>query len=368
MKVCIIHDYFNKMGGGERLMLGLARALNADVYTGFIDYNKTFDTSGIKITSLGVSRPGILRNIEIEKRFEKYNFPEYDVYIFSGVWCISAAQHNHPNILYCHTPPRYMYDLKDHFMKKSNVIKRQLLRKMIGKWGPKNQHYMKQFDKICANSMNVKKRIKKFFGNDVHKRCVVVHPGIDTKKFYFEKRGDFFLSTSRIDELKRIGMIIEAFKRTPGRKLVIAGSGPDEKNLRKVAKGYNNIEFVGRVSEKELINLYARCMATIVAARDEDFGMVSVESQAAGKPVIAVNEGGLLENVAAGKTGIFFEPSVESLMDAIEKCEKTKWNHKLIQKNAKKYDIGVFVREMRRICGRAAKSKRFLLQEAGSSV
>ncbi len=350
MRVAIAHDYFDKMGGGERLMLSLARALKADVYTGFIDYNKTFDTSGIRIISLGVSKkkPQLLRNMEIAKKFEKYNFPEYDVYIFSGAWCISAA-HSHPSILYCHTPPRYMYDLEGHFLRKSNIIKRQVLKKMIGKWKPKNQHYMGQFDVICANSQNVKNRIRKFYGDDVYKKCIVVHPGIDTKKFYCKESEGFFLSTSRLDSLKRIDMVIEAFKEMPDKKLVVVGSGPDEKRLKKLAQG-SNIKFVGRVPEKELISLYARCTATIVAAIDEDFGMVSIESQAAGKPVIAVNEGGLLENVVAGKTGIFFEPDAKSLVNAIEKCEKTKWNHKLIQKNAKKYDISVFVRKMRSVC------------------
>ena len=256
-------------------------------------------------------------------------------------------------MLYCHTPPRFMYDLEGHFLRKSNIIKRQIIKKLIGTWKPENQRRMRQFDVICANSENVRKRIRTFFGDDVYRKCIIVHPGTETNKFYYKKPEGFFLSASRLDSLKRIDMVIEAFKEMPDKKLVIVGSGPDEKRLKKLAQG-SNIKFAGRVPEKELINLYARCTATVVAAIDEDFGLVSIESQAAGKPVIAVNEGGLLETVNS-KTGIFFEPNTQSMMNAIEKCEKTKWNYKLIQKNARKYDISVFVRKMKGVCGKVVK-------------
>ncbi len=349
MKIAIAHDYFDKLGGGERLVLNLAKALKADVYTGFIEHKKTFDTKGIRIISLNVRKnlPTLIRNIQISKKFEKYKFPEYDAYIFSGVWCISAAANNKPNILYLHTPPRYMYDLREHFEKQANYIQKIALRKFIAHWKPKDQYYMRQFDVICPNSENVKKRVGKFYGPGLYRKCRVVYTGIETNKFYYKKDEGYFLSTSRLDELKRIDMLIEVFKQMPEKKLVITGTGPEEKKLKKMADGFNNITFAGSVPEERLISLYARCKATIVAARDEDLGLSAIESQAAGKPVIAVREGGLLETVNS-KTGIFFEPDVESLKKAIIKCEKKKWNHAPIQKNAKKYDIKVFVRKMRR--------------------
>ena len=114
----------------------------------------------------------------------------------------------------------------------------------------------------------------------------------------------------------------------------------------KIASGYNNITFLGKVSEEKLADLYSRCKATIAAAVDEDFGLVAVESLASGKPCIAVNEGGFLEILKDGVSGIFFHPDPESLNAAIEKSEGVRWNTTRIMKEAKKYDTKAFERKM----------------------
>lgn len=352
--IAIVHDYFDKRGGGERLVLNLARALNADIYAGFIDYKKTFDTSGIKIVSLNVNKrlPQILRNLMIARKFSRYKFPEYDAFVFSGTWCITAVRH--PSILYLHTPARYLYDLKDYFLKNVNMIQRPIFRRFMNYWRSRDQFYMKQFDKICPNSENVRKRVLKFYGDELYKRCEVVYTGIETKKFYYKKSEDFYLSTARLDPLKRVDLVIEAFKNSD-KKLVITSTGPEERILKKLAEGHTNIEFLGQVSEEKLIDLYARCRATIVAAIDEDLGLSAIESQCAGKPVIAVKEGGLLETVNK-KIGIFFEPNPDSLRNTIEKFEKMKWNYRIIQKNVERFDIKVFVKRIEKII-KEVKSK-----------
>jgi len=349
MKIAILHDYFDKRGGGERLVLNLAKSIDADIYTGFIDYKKTFDANGLKIISLEVSKkwPQLIRNFLIARKFYKYNFPYYDAFIISGVWCISASK-NHPSILYCHTPPRFMYDLKEYFLNNANPLGRFILKKFIKYWKPKNHYYMKQFDKICPNSDNVKKRILSFYGKELYDKCEVVYTGIETKRFCYKKAEDFYLSTSRLDSLKRINLIINAFKKMSDKKLLITGTGPEEKKLKNMAKGYNNIIFLGSVSEKELLGLYARCKAVIAANVDEDLGLSPIESHAAGKPAIVVREGGFLETVNS-QTGVFFSPNTNSLMNAIKKCEKKKWNHKLIQKSARQFDIKVFTKKMMKI-------------------
>jgi len=354
MKVAIFHDYFNKKGGGERLVINLAKALNADIYTGFVDKKKTFDLSGLKVISLGVNKnlPHIIRNIKIAKKFERYKFPRYDIYIFSGVWCISAAKNCKPNILYLHTPPRFLYDLKYYFMSKMNPIKKIFFKRFVDKWKIKDQIYMRNFDVICPNSENVKQRVLTYYGKDLYKKCKVIYTGIETKRYHFKEFGDFYLSTSRLDELKRIDIIIDAFKRMPDKKLIIASSGPDEKRLKKRAKGCENIKFLGAVSEEKLLDLYSRCRAVIVAAKNEDLGLVAIEAQASGKPVIAVAEGGFLETVNE-RTGIFFQPNFDSLISAIERCEekfsKKQWNYRIIQRNVKKFDIQNFVKRMKKI-------------------
>lgn len=349
MKIAILHDYFDKKGGGERLILNTARALKADIYTGFIAYNKTFSTKGLNIKSLGVKQwlPVLLRNYMIAKKFESYKFPEYDAFLISGFWSVSASD-NHPSILYCHTPPRFMYDLREYFLNSANLLARPLFKLFIDYWKPKDQLYIRKFDKICPNSENVRNRVLKYYGKELYDKCEVVYTGIATKKFYYNKPEGFYLSTARLDPLKRIDLIINAFRQMPGKKLFITGAGPEKARLQQIAKGHENIVFLGDVNEEKLIDLYARCNAVIVAAKDEDLGLSAIEAQAAGKPVIAVREGGFLETVNK-KTGIFFNADVISLKKVIEKAEKTRWNKKYMQNNAGRFDINIFIKKIRKI-------------------
>lgn len=348
MRIAILHDYFDKRGGGERLVLNLARKLKADIYTGYLIKEKTFDTSGIKIISLGVKSklPNGLRQMVVAKKFENLKLSGYDCYIFSGVWCITASKRHHPNVFYCHTPPRYMYDLQEYFIKNLSIVKRAGLKRLIAYWKPIDKKYMQFFDVVCPNSENVRRRIKKFYGNALYKRSYPVYTGIDTEKFYTKKSEGFYLATQRLDKLKRLDLIINVFKKMPQRKIIITGTGPEERSLKELAKGHGNIEFTGNISEDRLLDLYARCRAVVSAPVDEDLGLTAIEAQAAGKPVLAVREGGLLETVVEGKTGIFFEPNKKSLMEAIENLERKKWNPTKIRKNSSKYDVKVFKKTM----------------------
>lgn len=344
MRVAIFHDYFDKMGGGERLVINLARKLNADIYTGFIDKENTFNTEGIKITSLEVSgRPRIYRNIKIARKFSTLRLTGYDFYIFSGVWCISAAKNHHPNILYLHTPLRALYDLKGYYMKNSS-LQRIALTGFEKYWKPRDRKYMNEFDVVCANSENVKRRVLKYYGKDLYDRTRVVYTGIETSKFKFVKEGDFYLSASRLDPLKRIDILIRVFLQMPDRKLLITGTGPDEKRLRRLAEGARNIHFLGNVSDEKLRMLYSTCKATIAANVNEDLGLIAIESHASGKPIIAIKEGGFLETVNS-ENGIFFSGE-DDLKQAIEELENRKWNHDKIRKSAERFDIKTFTKNI----------------------
>ncbi len=349
MKVAIFHDYFDKMGGGERLVINLARKLKADIYTGFIDNVKTFDTQGIKITSLDVKgRPRVYRNIKIARKFGNLKLHGYDFYIFSGVWCIAAAKNHHPNLLYLHTPLRVMYDLKDYYMKNSNRLTKIALRGFETYWKPKDRHYMKNFDVICANSQNVRNRVLKYYGRELYDKTRVVYTGIETKKFSYVRSGDFYLSASRLDPLKRIDMLIRAFAKMPDKKLLITGTGQDEKRLKKIAEGMSNIHFLGNISDEKLRILYSTCRATIAANIDEDLGLIAIESHASGKPIVAVKEGGFIETVKEGENGIFFS-NERDIKRAIDKLENTKWNAERIRKSTECYDINVFAKNIKSI-------------------
>ncbi len=356
MHIAILHDYFDKKGGGERLVINLAKALKADIYTGFIEKEKTFDIKGINIVSLGINKNQSVfrRNLEISKKFSKLKL-NYDFYIFSGVYCISAA-HLKPNLLYLHTPLRAMYDLKEYFMKQSNLKGKLMLKLASLYWKPKDQKYMRQFNIICPNSENVKNRVLRFYGSELYNKCNVVYTGIETNKFYNKKSEGFYLSASRLDKLKRIDLLIEAFREMPDKTLFITGIGPDEERLKDLASDCNNIQFLGSVDDKEMKRLYAECFATICCNVDEDLGLTPIESNASGKPSLCVKEGGFKETIIENVNGLFFEPNTYSLVSTIKKADKIKWNATKIKKTSEKYDIKVFVKKIREIIEKLSKA------------
>ena len=285
--------------------------------------------------------------MKISEQFARYEFPKYDAYIFSGVWCISAARNLHPNLLYLHTPMRLLYDLRRHFIQNANPAARFFMRRFIRHWLPKDQYYMRQFDIICANSENVKRRVLRYYGKNLHRRTTVVYTGIETNRYKYINDGGFYLSAARLDPLKRIDMIIRAFRKMPDKKLLIAGSGPDEKRLKSIAKGCKNITFLGSVTDKKLLELYGTCKATIAANVDEDLGLIAIESHASGKPVIAIKDGGFLETVSSSN-GVFFS-NHDEIPKAIAKLEKTKWNCNRIRKSSEEFDINTFAKKIRQI-------------------
>jgi len=348
MKIAVLHDYFAVRGGGERLIMNLAAALNADVYTGFVNWKNTFaDMKKLRVTEIAKEVPTGIRTVYLMEKFKGLDLKGYDFFIFSGTMCISAV-HNRPNLLYLHTPARHMYDLREWFYKSASPAVRLGLMLLHKYLYPRDQRYMRQFDVICPNSNNVRKRVLKFYGRELYNKCKIVYTGIETGKFY-SRRGEFFLSTSRLDRLKRIDVLINAFRKLPNEKLYITSTGPEEQRLKGLAKGCSNIEFLGPVSDKKLLNLTARCKAVVSANIDEDLGLSAIECQAAGKPAIVVKEGGFIETVIENKTGLFFEPNPVSLVNAIKKFNRIKWNKNLIIKNARKYDISVFVKRIKNI-------------------
>jgi glycosyltransferase involved in cell wall biosynthesis len=151
-------------------------------------------------------------------------------------------------------------------------------------------------DTLVTISETVRKRFRKHLGHD----SLVVYPPCETDRFQWMEEGDFYLSTARVDPLKRVGLIVKAFKEMPDKRLVVVSGGADLPGIRRIAEGSLNIEILGWVDETTLTELMGRCIATIYIPRDEDFGISPVESMAAGKPVIGVQEGALLETIGGG--------------------------------------------------------------------
>ena len=351
MRAAIFLDYIGAIGGGERVALMLARALNADIITTDVRMEavQRLGYGDVRIRSLGrtvkvppfkqISASFLFATCDLSK--------EYDFFIFSGNWSHYAAGKHHPNLWYCYTPVRAFYDLKETIIARQPNAARGFLAALwirVHSWF--DQRSVRNLDQVVAISTTVQQRIR-----DYHNRpSEVIYPPVDTGRFRCEEYGDFWLSVNRIYPEKRIDLQFEVFRELPEERLVIVGGYAEgdhaasyyEKLVRDIPE---NIEMRGAVSEAELIDLYARCKGLICTAQDEDFGLTPVEAMASGKPVVAVNEGGFRETVAHGKTGMLVGAKRDELVKAVKEVSKDPGRYKATCiKRAKEFDTCVFLK------------------------
>jgi len=360
-KIAVIHDHLGWSGGGERTALIIADSLGADFITAhasdktFLDYQKRFDKRLIvlskKIVDLEVVRFFWLRWLFWKNR---KILKKYDVLIASGQAAVEVvARYAKPSvlkILYNHTPPRRIYDLYEESRNNYKWFLRPMFSVFTKYW---HWRYLKALSKIdlhIANSENIKKRIKYYTGYDVD---AVIWPPILTGKFKYIEQGDYFLSWARVDEQKRVDMIVEAFRKMPDKKLIIASTGNRIEKVKALARGCDNIKIIGWVDDKSLFELVGRCQATIYIPVNEDAGMTHLEANSAGKTVLGVNEGGLKESIIDGVTGLLIKenPSVDDVVQAVKRmtpdwCKERRYS---CESYAKKYDEQVFVKKIKEV-------------------
>ena len=318
VKIAIFYDYFGAIGGGEKVVIEMAKILDADIITTDTEGIKKID-HGVRIVSLGktIKFPP-LKQISVTFRFFFCDFSKkYDLFIFTGNWSHAAAHRHHPNIWYCYTPVRAFYDLYQTFLSRQDFLTRQLFRIWVYSHRFFDQRSLRQVDRIIAISGNVQNRILKY-----HKRrAEVIYPPVVTSLYRCSEYGNFWLSVNRLYPEKRIELQIEAFRQVPDEHLVIVGGYSEGDHAAIYAEKIRhdlppNVTFIGEVTGNEIVDLYARCKAHICTALDEDFGLTPLEAMASGKAVVAVDEGGYRETVTE-KTGVLVPPSVDSLVKAI---------------------------------------------------
>jgi glycosyltransferase involved in cell wall biosynthesis len=358
MKIAVFHNFMDNIGGAEIVCLTLARELNADLYTTNIN-PENIEKMGFadvlpRIKSIGkVPKDSPQRQQLTSLKFRKLNLRgKYDFFIIGGDWAISGAMKNKPNIYYCHTPLRELYDLKKFVRKEMMPFWK---RPIFDFWTAfniyLNRKYVRNAGRIYCNSENTRKRIKEYLKQDAE----VIYPPIDTKRFQSRKSKDFWLSVNRLLKAKRVDLQLKAFKKLPNQKLVIVGSYEKGSQHFKEYISYlnkikpKNVEILNWADDKKLKKLYSECKGFITTAKDEDFGMTAVEAMAAGKPVIAPDEGGYKESVINGKTGILIDnidedKIADSLKRISRELEKNpgKYRNECI-KQAKKFDVSVFI-------------------------
>ena len=350
MKIAIFHDYFGAIGGGERVVLLMARILDADIITTDTEALRKMDPHA-RVISLGPTpRYRGFKQVAAFLKFYLCNFSgNYDLFIFSGNWAHYAAHRHHPNIWYCHTPVRAFYDLYQVFLQRLDFLSRQQFR--IWSWIQRifDQRSVRNIDMIVTNSKNVQGRIRRIYGRDAE----IIYPPVDTSRFYTTGYGNFWLSVNRIYPEKRIELQTEAFCYLPEEKLVIAGgyAAGDHADgyMRKIRQQLPpNVTMVGEVSEPELLRLYATCKGFICTALDEDFGLTPLEAMASGKAVIAVDEGGFCETVTH-QTGVLVDPTLINIVNAIKTLSRNPdSSREACITRAKEFDLPQFTEKMRK--------------------
>lgn len=368
MKVAIVHDWLVNYGGAERVVEEMLKLYpDADIYT--LVYNekkmaKHFPPEKVH-TSFVQKIPCATKLYTkflslMPKAFESFDFSGYDLIIASSSSCAKGVITPTAStyIAYIHSPMRYAWDLYFDYFKRSGFLTRFFMKRQMPKIRQWDYISSQRIDVIAANSKYISKRIKKFWGRDSQ----VIYPPVDTKRLGWNGKPseDFYVVFSRFVSYKRIDLAISACGEL-GKKLVVIGSGSQEKELKKLAEKYRNaqITFTGRISDEEVKDYLQRCKALIFCA-EEDFGIIPVEAQACGRPVIAFGKGGALETVVDGVTGIFFdEQKTESVVNAIKKfeelSEKNTFVPKKICEHAENFSTEKFQKNLQELINKSQK-------------
>ena len=353
----LLYDFLQVAGGAERLMLELAHGLpdhRLVVSRVFPEARALEALGGVEVRTLGtaLTRPfgPVLEAIHAFRHRTAFLADARSV-LYSGFYAPFAVhnQREGRRIYYCHTPPRFAYDLRGFFLARYPAPVRPLASAFFDHVKRHYEEALARMDTVVANSENVRGRLKRFCGVEAQ----VVHPPIDTERFRWIEAGDYYLSLARLAPYKRVDLVVRAFLAMPDRKLVVASGGPEEGRLRALAAGATNIAFTGWTSDRQLLDLVGRARAAIYIPEDEDFGMSPVEAMAAGKPVIGVAEGGLLETVVDGVTGILVPPApgVEAVIEAVNRLDDARSlaMRAACEARASQFAAPVFLERMRAI-------------------
>jgi len=363
MKIAIVHDYLNQRGGAERVVASFLRMFpDAPIFTSFYTPDQTYPEfrQAKVVQSFMKLLPSIKRLYRsyfpiYPIAFKTLDFNEYDVILSSssgwahGIKISKESVH----ICYCHTPARWLWDSK-RYMERDDygLLVRILLLGFLPLLRLHDVRVAKKPDLYIANSRVVQKRIETFYGCS----SIVINPPIEVERFPWDvPAGDFYLVVSRLSGYKRIDLVIEAFNELK-LPLHIVGDGPLRKALQAMAGP--TVHFLGPLIDSELVGEFSHCRAVIFPG-EEDFGIVPLEANACGKPVIAYGAGGALETVIDGVTGIFFhEPSAASIIAAIRQEQVTTFDSRELRLHAESYSCEVFARKIKEAVSLACE-KRF---------
>ncbi len=348
MKIALVHDYLIQYGGAERVLECFCEIWpEAPIYTLVYDEKKTHGR--FKNRKIHTS---FLQNVPFAKKhhrifpplmpmaIEQFDLSGYDV-VLSDSSSFAKGAITPPetlHICYCHTPMRYAWDDCQKYIEEFGFPR------FTKRFIPFLMNYIRIWDRVSAerpdeyvaNSNFVAGRIKKYY----RRESTTINPPVDVDRFFVsEQKDDYFLAVGRLMTYKRFDIVVEAFNRL-GWPLKIIGRGPDMEKLKRAAKP--NIEFAGRLTDKELARVFSRAKAFIFP-QEEDFGIVAIEAMASGVPLIAFRGGDIVEHMREGVEGLFFgEQTPEALVGALQKFDAKIFQPARIRERVLGFDRSVF--------------------------
>ena len=374
MKTALLHYWLTNMRGGEKVLAELGEMLpDADIFThafgkgmrekgdgGWYEGDGTSGSwKGHRVTEsfiarlpLGRKHPQAYLPLMLAAA-RSLKLDGYDLIVSSesgpikGIRKPDGAYH----VCYCHTPMRYLWDMHDEYYRSAGLGGKLAMRLFTGYLRKEDLKSAESVDAFVANSAFVAERIRRIYGRE----SVVVHPPVDVD--FFGTVGStplpedlepksYYLYAGELRDYKRPDLAVESCLRM-GRRLVVVGNGRMRESLMRRIDGKGEIVFLGRVSDDGLRSVFSNARALLFPGV-EDFGIVPVEAQAAGTPVIALGKGGALETVREGVTGLFFGSQIaESLCEAIETFEAKRWDPDDCRKNAARFSPSAFKSKMR---------------------
>ncbi|MBD3419499.1 MAG: glycosyltransferase [Chitinivibrionales bacterium] len=357
MKTALIHEWLVTNAGAESVLQSIYKLFPGDIHALFHDpdglrgtlwENADVTTSMLQRLPFGRKRYRAYLPL-FPMAVEQFDLRDYKL-ILSSSYAVAKGVLNSSDqlhICYCHSPMRYIWDLTFEYLEAAQIergLKSFLVRLVF--------HYMRMWDQISAarvnhfvaNSYYIAHRIQKCYNRE----ATVIYPPVDIHRFHVSRhKDDYFITISRLVQYKRIDLIVKAFNEL-GLRLLIIGDGPARDRLKAIAQ--KNIEFLGYVSSPAIEEYLSKARAFIFSA-EEDFGIVNVEAQAAGVPVVAFGRGGALETVIENETGLFFwKQSPQAIIDAMRQflVNEHKFDPAYIRQNAESFPRERFELEFKR--------------------
>jgi glycosyltransferase involved in cell wall biosynthesis len=360
-RVALVHDFLLDLRGAERVFAAICEAWpEADLFTAVYDEEGTEGRFAARRP-----RTSFLQRVRPTSRtfrpllplyphaIESFDLRGYDTVISSssawahGVLVDPGAVH----VCYCHNPFRYAWTEREATLRARHPLVRPALRVLLNRWRQWDWIAAQRVDRYVANSRLTAARIRRYFGRE----STVLYPPVELARFRAAPVGEHYMVLAELMAHKRIDVAVRAFNAL-GRPLLVVGDGPEMRRLRRIAGP--TITFAGRVSDARVADLLARARALVVTATEE-FGIAAVEALACGRPVIALDDGGVRESVVEGESGTFFAPcEPAALAEAVRAFDALAIDPVACRTAAERFGVERFGAELKRIVADAVRDER----------